>query len=242
MPECLFCERTAGSKEHVFPQWILKRKKMRFSKLELWKRPGIIYRGDEFTTRMVCGTCNNGWMADLESEAIPVLSPMFDGEYVQLSEHQQRLLSVWITKMALIQESTKGRGTVQRFYTKEETRSFRTERLIPAITKIWIGRFDIADHRNIGATEIKRASQNGYDEIRATTLFNEHFVSQIVTQRSKNGIEIEPKPGDWEHVLISIWPIQSLVVMWPPPHSFSKDGSTAVGYLGGRWLLGKNQE
>jgi hypothetical protein len=137
---------------------------MRFSKLELWKGPGIIYRGDEFTTRMVCGTCNNGWMADLESEAIPVLSPMFDGGHVQLSEDQQRLLSVWITKMALIQESTKGRGSVQRFYTNEETRRFRTGRLIPAKTKIWIARIDIADRRNIGATEIKRASQNGYDK------------------------------------------------------------------------------
>ena len=215
---------------------------MRLSKLELWKRPQIIFKGDEFTTRMVCRKCNNGWMADLESEAIPVLSPMFDGNHVQLSEDQQRLLSVWITKMALIQESTKGRGAARRFYTDEETRRFRTDRVIPGITKIWIGRIDIADRRNVGATEVRRASQNGYDEIRATTLFNEHFVSQIVTQRSNNGIEIEPKPGDWEFVLMSIWPIQSSVVFWPPPYSFTKDGSTAVGYLGGRWHLGENQE
>jgi hypothetical protein len=242
MPECLFCERPAGSKEHIFPQWILKRKKMRFSKLELWKRSGIIYRGDEYTTRMVCGKCNNGWMADLDSEAIPVLSPMFDGEHVQLREDQQRLISVWMAKMAIIQESTKGRDVVQRFYTNEETRRFRIDRLIPAITKIWVGRIDIADRRNIGATEIKRASQNGYDEIRATTVFNEHFVSQIVTQRSMDGIEIEPKPGDWGYVLISIWPIQSPVALWPPAHSFTNYGSTAVDYLRGRWLLGENQE
>jgi hypothetical protein len=38
MPECIFCERQAGNTEHVFPQWILNRKEMGHSRLQIGNR------------------------------------------------------------------------------------------------------------------------------------------------------------------------------------------------------------
>jgi hypothetical protein len=67
-------------------------------------------------------------MNDLEGEVIPVLSPMFEGRTVSLDRDQQTLLAVWVAKMAILLDSTSGRKTSNRFYTKEEAVAFRINR------------------------------------------------------------------------------------------------------------------
>jgi hypothetical protein len=54
MPECLFCERAAGSTEHVFPQWILDRKDMGFSQLQVGNRAERILKDTHLTVKTVC--------------------------------------------------------------------------------------------------------------------------------------------------------------------------------------------
>jgi hypothetical protein len=206
---------------------------MRFSRLEIGNRPKRVLKNTHMTVKTVCAVCNNGWMSGLESKIIPILTQMFDDQAVSLGEVQQKDLAVWVTKMTFLLDSTKGREAARRFYRKEDAGALRVTSEIPQSTKIWVGRIDTFMHRHIGATEIRRRPEKNATEIvRATTLMNEHFVAQVVTHRidpppsNRFDFQVEPRRGDWDSVLSSIWPIQQPIVRWPPPCSFTADGST----------------
>jgi hypothetical protein len=74
------------------------------------------------------------------------------------------------------------------------------------------------------------------------TILAGHFIAQVVTLRMtpqcKANVEILPKPGDWENMLISIWPISRQTAEWPPKASFTNGGPLGIGYLMDRWRLG----
>ena len=61
-----------------------------------------------FQARIVCKACNGGWMADLETEVLPVLGPLIqkeqpDGLRADLKSLRQHgpLLALWLAKTAL---------------------------------------------------------------------------------------------------------------------------------------------
>jgi hypothetical protein len=93
---------------------------MRFSRLELGNRPKRILKNAHMTVRTVCRVCNNGWMSGLESKIIPILTQILDDQRVSLDEVQQKDLALWVTKMAFLLDSTKGREAARRFYRKED--------------------------------------------------------------------------------------------------------------------------
>ena len=72
MKQCLFCGDPAGSREHIFAQWLIDRMDARgqpfvvahrtMEKIESRAPHGL----QAFTTRHVCRPCNNGWMSTLE--------------------------------------------------------------------------------------------------------------------------------------------------------------------------------
>lgn len=71
--QCLFCEQSAGSGEHVIPEWLSKRMAIRdlgFRPAHYSETGGLTLRPlikcEHFKTKQVCDTCNRGWMRDLE--------------------------------------------------------------------------------------------------------------------------------------------------------------------------------
>lgn len=58
------------------------------------------------TARIVCGTCNNGWMATLEGQARPLLTQMGGGTPADLDMAQQILVAAWAVKTAMTAEMT----------------------------------------------------------------------------------------------------------------------------------------
>jgi hypothetical protein len=142
MPTCIFCDNPAGNREHVWPKWILERKDFGAFRLKRNNGPEIILNNTELTVKTVCQTCNNGWMSTLESEAIPILTRMFDDKTVSLSADEQKILARWLMKMAMVYDSAKGRNASNVFYKKDECVAFRKSFLIPQPTMIWIGRLD----------------------------------------------------------------------------------------------------
>jgi hypothetical protein len=184
-------------------------------------------------------------MSALEQQVKPIITPMFEDAVVTLDADQQRILGVWIAKMAFLFDSTKGRNAENKFYSRSEGAALRVSQQIPALTRIWIGRLDEV-HRGITDTDFTVLSgTTRIGEGSVATLTNEHFIAQIVTLHLKEmpidpaAVKIAPKAGDWENMLIPIHPIEFSSVAWPPKVSFTNGGPRGIAYLLDRWRIGE---
>lgn len=116
---CAFCDapltRENRSKEHVIPKWLLDFLKVRQEKIQPTHFSNI---GEILTTRQhtlegllagqICEECNNGWMSELEQDAIPILKPLMLGEstVVELNDNERQILSRWTAKTAFTLNSS----------------------------------------------------------------------------------------------------------------------------------------
>lgn len=160
MPTCIFCDNPAGNREHVWPKWVLDRKDFGAFRLKRNNGPEIILNNTELTVKTVCQTCNNGWMSALESEAMPILSTMFDDQATPLNSDEQQILARWLMKTAMVFDSSKGRSAPHLFYTRDECVAFRQSFQMPQPTIIWIGRLD-ESHRDITGTDFAAEIESG---------------------------------------------------------------------------------
>jgi hypothetical protein len=91
------------------------------------------------TVNAVCKPCNEGWMARLENQVRPFLTPMIrDGAETVLSREQQFSLARWMLKTAMVFEFT---NPATPFYTFNDRDALRNGLLIGA-TVIWIARYE----------------------------------------------------------------------------------------------------
>jgi len=128
--KCVFCARNFSSsskraKEHIYPSWLLseldikgtsiytthfrpfdkaqraffkpKRGDLRIKQISQRKHvfAGLVYG-------LVCEKCNNGFLNDIEKEAKPILLKMIKDRRVVLREEEQKVISKWGFKTAII--------------------------------------------------------------------------------------------------------------------------------------------
>jgi hypothetical protein len=55
-------------------------------------------------TLKVCRECNNEWMARLEDDVIPILTPIIEGEFRSLNLKEAHSVSIWAAKTAAVAE------------------------------------------------------------------------------------------------------------------------------------------
>jgi hypothetical protein len=73
-------------------------------------------------------------------------------------------------------------------------------------------------------------------------------VVQIVSLRLNEAptgptiLGLEPKPGDWENMLIQICSLWHPIIRWPPKVSFTNGGQRGYAYLMDRWRRGNLQD
>lgn len=122
---CIFCRKplVKRSVEHILPQWmwpvlglgsgtglsnVHKRRvpggESQLTYLVIKNYPTTSANG--FVEGQVCTKCNTGWMSQLESKVIPILSPLTErpnaSAIENLSKSDQELLSLWAVKTALV--------------------------------------------------------------------------------------------------------------------------------------------
>lgn len=241
---CIFCDNNSGSREHFWPKWIHERHAFGPIKMERKGKEVVVIPNPELKVKTVCGTCNNGWMSDLEKENIPIIGEMVDGKPIDLNEDQQKLVATWSMKTAMMSDSMKGRNVQNTFFTRGEGRNLRLNRIIPALTLMWLGRVDGMHLWNMGTDfTIIDAEGKRLATIIAATIVAGHFVTQIVTvhmdQKDKVLADVPCKFGDWNENLIEIWPIRQSVVRWPPTKTFTNGGPDGIAYLADRWRIGE---
>lgn len=244
---CLFCDNRAGNREHLWPAWIHKRKDFGPIRHQIGAAPAKILTDPQQKVRTVCSVCNNGWMHDLEDENIPLIGCTFQDISTPLDEMQQQSVSVWTVKTAMVFDSIKGRESGKRFYRRADCVNMRISRTVPDRTRIWLGRYSVSSLGVFG-TDLQIVSPIDGSHLAtgiAVTIIIGHLALQILSTRIELGHTeaevsvLQVKPGDWQNMLVPIWPFERPSVMWPPKITFTNSGPHSIASLMDRCKIGK---
>src|SRR5829696_3903951 len=102
---CIFCGAAGLTKEHILANWLrryIPREKTSYSqhrdsacntKEETVRK----LSGDPHSrsVKVVCRTCNNGWMAKLQEQAKPILLPLLRAQSAFLGPREQGAVATW---------------------------------------------------------------------------------------------------------------------------------------------------
>lgn len=235
---CLFCANPANSHEHFWPKWMLPLVD-RSNPLRITRPggPSRSFSGD-FEIGCVCSTCNKTWMSHLEVEVTPILTPMLSGAGVELSDARQTVLSEWITKTAMVFEGVRPR-IARHFFSDSCRRAFRAQRIIPALTKIQIGRFVPGGLFCTGFDFSLPIGDVDAGIGFVITLVAGQFVAQMISLQPDppyqgQDCHLTIKSGSWSQMLVDVWPT-SEDALWPPRDPFiTAEGPFSIRYLSER--------
>jgi hypothetical protein len=121
--KCIFCGGKGLTKEHVFPAWmrpllqgyVEASEVPNYSQMQTfgglsvpgtptsrgWNNQGYIFNK---RLRVVCRSCNNGWMSQQEKETKSLLTAMIEGRSASLGYDEQCRLALWCALRAGIFE------------------------------------------------------------------------------------------------------------------------------------------
>lgn len=109
MAVCIFCQQDRVlTAEHVFPKWMTnlfpRGTGFTVALADDESEKVIEFGGRKFnyTSRVVCGSCNSGWMSAIEGEACGLLTALIRGEQSELDLDDVILLGRWTTKTAIV--------------------------------------------------------------------------------------------------------------------------------------------
>jgi len=225
---CIFCEQKATSKEDAWPLWLVRR-----FPTPRGVRIGLRRRGFPFadwqkarhgmTVRFVCRACNSGWMSQLEGRAKPIVERLLDDPRVTLNTTNQTTLAAWTVKSAMVFEAL--RGHPNWFYADEDRRALRSTLAIPPRTHVWLAKCLALPGIYCNATDHTESAHPTPDETRmyVTTLAFGTVALQAVTAKVPGSIpesvriEFNVHPGPWEQGTLSLWPVDTESLAWPPP-------------------------
>lgn len=245
---CIFCGNPAGCREHLWPKRIHDRHDFGPIRIQRGNTEPKDVPDPQIKVKSVCGACYNGWMSDLERSSIPLIGSMLQNLTLRLEVGQQMTLARWVTKTAMVLDSSRPRAEGARFYSADECGGMRKGLVIPARTRIWLGQI-ATKHIHAGMTNFLYSRQdNGKPMIRSWigTFIVGHLAAQIITQHTLEGFDdhtvpdLTPRPGNWDNRLIQLWTAERDWLMWPPGLSFTNGGQAGVGHLVERFNFGDN--
>jgi hypothetical protein len=149
--QCIFCGCEGDlSKEHLWSSWMeglfpkeatpehYEVLSVRTHKVVPVGTPKILSRqGGAITKklRVVCQTCNNEWMSELEDQVKPILTPLILGQEIVLNPVMQRTLAEWISLKMMIAEHNVPADVIVRQVDRDQ---FLRDRTIPPYFRIWV--------------------------------------------------------------------------------------------------------
>jgi hypothetical protein len=112
---CIFCGRPGLTREHVWADWLKKyipKNEINHTSFSAtlhptrsdFRRKKVAGDLRSRRLRVVCRSCNNGWMSRLQERAKPLLLPLIKGESTAFTYDEQELLAAWITMSIMVAE------------------------------------------------------------------------------------------------------------------------------------------
>jgi hypothetical protein len=169
---CIFCGGTPLTGEHLWPRWFskivpkvathhhgvrIRQALIAHDTVAIGADPEFLKRrpGDPASRiyRIVCKSCNEGWMGRVETAAIPVMTALIKGEQVSVQVHGQRTVAVWATLKTIIAEFDD--PATQVIPNSTHKWFFENKRPPNSDWRIWIGHYQgrrwRTRYRHIGA-------------------------------------------------------------------------------------------
>lgn len=246
---CIFCgAKPPLTGEHIFGDWLRNLGHTGEGIREIIPGDGsepIIQRGGMFTKKLkiVCGSCNNGWMSLLEDAAKPLLTQMFNLPYLPYQQPQivlnttdQLALARWAFKTVVVARYVDRNSTFPAAHREE----FCTTNDPPQHVQIWIGAASVPDtpihgehlaetrfqpielgvHRQGGSSVVRTAYQS---ELR---LFNVVFV--VMGYIADTDIARIDPSDDLSRMLTPLWPPNQEDIAWPPSKNLDAIGGMSA--------------
>lgn len=238
---CVFCNASPVTAEHVIPEWVSPlfsgygtgSAQLRGADGSEHGFPAKFF---DHKVKVVCGTCNSGWMSALERQVTNTLGPMFRyGRETKLLPEMQHLLATWAIKTAYMLQYIHPRT---RVVPDSEYASLYANRQPGRANAVWMGyRDDLRDETGLlallksrgeiitrlnSAVEIEALRRHSYTGHRAyrITFTIGHVFFAIVGHNFPTLIEMGALN---EKVLHQIWRVDK-AINWPPPLSIEAVG------------------
>jgi hypothetical protein len=227
---CVFCGRQPTTVEDIWPKWIGRYLGRRPARTIIRETSGITRMFHGFSNvqraKVVCETCNGGWMKGLEDQANPLLKRMFDESFAitLLVGDTQLAVARWIVKTAMM---------LQFAYTQETTpaipeadfKEFANDRTIPGNCVIFLARHRVQQIPN-GSQSIawdvssnpRRPGVRFHGQLYGVTFFIKNLVMQIVGYRFDVATNAQLNlrfPLRFAPYVQRLWPMERRIE-WPP--------------------------
>ena len=177
---------------------------------------------------------------------IPIIGRLMENTATSLDSTQQTSLALWTVMKAMVLDAVnaKNRG---HFFTRNECEALPLQRKIPDKTVVQIGTY-VRSGYSADGTIVWLDFPNAPKAAKASvsTFVIGHLVIQVVTVHHEPEHENDPVgtvaigDGEWDKLLLRIWPAGTLPVAWPPQATFANSGSSSILTLQNRWRLGKD--
>jgi hypothetical protein len=172
-------------------------------------------------TRVVCQSCNNGWMSKLEEAAQPVLTPAIQRSRCLLTADEQAVAAAWAFKTCLVFQASQAERPIA-----PPTHFYDLRRLgnPPRQVSIWISSHYRARQDALNSAYVQRPlSLEAQDGESASGKVVGYLcflavggVSFLVVGHHYNGSAEVSLEGLITDALDQIWPDPSGALLWPP--------------------------
>lgn len=243
-PLCIFCERAATTGEHFWPKWMRPLLRGHSFTHSIESSLDASQKGSPFAEntrrtrqgspehtkfKVVCSTCNNGWMNAVEKANRHYLTPLVKGERATLTAITRRSIAEWIYLKTLVLShapTPASNPTPHVIYARREAFAFKVWRRIPIDFRVWLAHGDLDQWRvgvRLNSGRLHSALLSPDQDFMARLQRNIQMViwgaGHLVIQtfgKTNPDINFAPTPlfGG-----ILLWPIESqdtVDIAWPP--------------------------
>jgi hypothetical protein len=237
---CIFCGSTPTTREHIwadwargllpessgYQQWVFKgrRGSKVLSREKMYNRQGAVRT---LTVKRLCEPCNSLWRGKEEERLKPLLTDLFNGAQIALTQRNQEELTEYLTAKILTIDWLDGDpitnlGTSADFYESRLAPPGFTLHIFNCYEGRWRAQF------RAFACELKvdesGDSKVGPPNTKAFAVgFGNLFVFAIIAMG-----EFHPEPDfDAAHA-IQLWPNPKRAALWPPRIPLTSEGADTV--------------
>lgn len=248
--ECAFCPSTADiTGEHIWSAWMndlfpvtdatFRQVKMDGSVVRQWHAPEL-----NLKAKVVCATCNNGWMSDIENlYAKPAMADLILGKRVgAIMPKRARGLSLFAFKTAVVANHSLPKDEL--FFEQSDRYAFREsfrKRLfrIPPNVAMWLVGMEPVAGGGISSVNVYFPNPDAPDLTLNVCSFCVGCLGfQVVSAKSIGAGKVESLPTISPTLTTCFYPALEANVRWPRPNVLS---TSAFNDFANRWNKVRNR-
>lgn len=151
--QCAFCSNPPNSHEHLSPKWLkpwveewqnYNYNYGVMNSVDQYGNSHILKRQKRFTgdalsrrVRVVCKSCNEGWMSTSQEKAKPHLVPYLNGEWPAITMEAAKTINLWAAMTVMVDEF---RDIHTMAITQKAREDFAQNQTLPPGWRLWVGR------------------------------------------------------------------------------------------------------